>query len=73
MGYLEKMIMHLEWRRISMVLSSINNICKKNSPYNFFERIQKANYFTLMIVGLKKVQVSLAHHYSTQDEKLLYH
>ena len=53
MGYLEKMIMHLEWRRISMVLSSINNICKKNSPYNFFQRIQKANFY-IADSGFKK-------------------
>ena len=45
MGCLEKMIMHLEWRRISVVLSCINNLCKKNSPYNFLERIHKANYY----------------------------
>jgi glycosyltransferase involved in cell wall biosynthesis len=59
MGYLEKMIMHLEWRRISMVLSSINNICKKNSPYNFFERIQKANYF-IDDSGFKKITDKLS-------------
>jgi glycosyltransferase involved in cell wall biosynthesis len=44
-GYLEKMNLHIEWRNVSTVLSSIYNLCAKNSPYDFFERMQKAKHY----------------------------
>lgn len=70
MKYLDKMVRHVEWRYVSMVLSSIYNICKKNSPYNIFERIQKANYY-IADSGFKKSTDMLGLSFFTPKQKII--
>lgn len=66
-GLLYKMSSHFKWRCASITITSIYNLCKRGSPFNFYERVRKARYYIsdndFKMITIKLRPVSLVFKY----------